>query len=975
MAQDIIQYIDKITNATITLGEIQVGDNGFNQSFALDGTKDSFKCVVKGYADFSLTPNTIVYHQRTNTWWIVDNDKVTYYMNESGGFYMHELQLVGAIELLNARDLTDSGFNNNRYTVDSFIKRLFSLSTFEYQVIIEYHNLIDSSMNVDYVKTFENYTLLSALREFLDGYNLSCRLSFATNNNIVIATLDIICKTGDTNSDPLDIDDFDDTRIVRTINKNSFGTTVVSNAENVISTKSKVYPILGGVSFSADDYLITPQNACIRLPSKVHSVEWVKMFNTKTKVGIGRTQGSDYQNAVLVGETEFITLSRTSFEDVFDWIYQTLYNDIYPRTYLESLPDDFWTSAKNGYETFINNIGMTFRNGVEYDPISKNFQSDFTRYVFKNYATQLKEYNLGNKSLRQGVDDENQVMYWEQGSNLIKGFDFFQWWAIGTGIKALTIETTNLQGIYFIRFSVTYSGITYHYNVVFGSYAPNGNLNGYIEPSNYKYDMQNVTFQIKYTPMSDIKVKLDNEIQGKDIQLYNQNGKITDSVALSKLLLSYSKEIQSDNITRYMTYYYSTGIPQVGRMVKKGNDMYVINHISKTFYQNEGSDYFVDCQFTLSKKIATKSLMVNPNTNIRDYGIPQTNNVVRKQLYRDFYELSWTTDTNADNDYYMPLRKVVKFPNLPQTYPGHKALIKVTFADNNSYYYQLDTTTYILKKSLYEIVDFQDNNIIGYDFQNKWSGFDITRVLGNQYDSINTPISYVDSNGEVKGISVALMDTENINIIYDTICEGQPDAQNSYKLYQRVFAEYSMWHLIDTYEPDVLIEEPNYKKDALEVPFFEYSAQIDDSDDIEIGENIIENADDETLGYIYSYKLVNKNRVNSLNALSYANTPTVSSNVVSVSDAAYLEVSLSNQVYISGYSTISFNKSNKEITLSESDRVDLSTINKTKDICIYLHTIKANSIKTDLVMILRNVSNATINNNRFVAIANHYKVK
>ena len=33
--------------------------------------------------------------------------------------------------------------------------------------------------------------------------------------------------------------------------------------------------------------------------------------------------------------------------------------------------------------------------------------------------------------------------------------------------------------------------------------------------------------------------------------------------------------------------------------------------------------YYIDCEFTLSRKIAVKSLMTNPNTNIRDYGIPQ----------------------------------------------------------------------------------------------------------------------------------------------------------------------------------------------------------------------------------------------------------------------------------------------------------------------------------------------------------------
>ena len=54
-----------------------------------------------------------------------------------------------------------------------------------------------------------------------------------------------------------------------------------------------------------------------------------------------------------------------------------------------------------------------------------------------------------------------------------------------------------------------------------------------------------------------------------------------------------------------------------------------------------------------------KSLMVNPNTNIRDYGIPQSFNVKRKQLYRDYYELDYVSQGNVGS--YLGRDKIFRF--------------------------------------------------------------------------------------------------------------------------------------------------------------------------------------------------------------------------------------------------------------------------------------------------------------------------
>ena len=195
MNKDLLYIFDKLTKKRATLGEIQ---KDFNMSFVMDGTKDSAKVIVKSFVENEVEPNTICLHPKTNTWWIVQRDKVERHLNDDNTFiYEHNLQLLGAIELLNARDLTDCGFNQGKYTVYQFIRRLFRLSNFEYDLSLSNVNYNFRSKIVDYVKTFENYTLLSALREFLDAYNMCPKLTFDThivNNKVELhyARLNII---------------------------------------------------------------------------------------------------------------------------------------------------------------------------------------------------------------------------------------------------------------------------------------------------------------------------------------------------------------------------------------------------------------------------------------------------------------------------------------------------------------------------------------------------------------------------------------------------------------------------------------------------------------------------------------------------------------------------------------------------------------------------------------------------------------
>ena len=232
--KDLLYIYDKETFARSELGEIQTN---FNLSIVIDGTKDSAKVEIINFVEEEVEPYSIVKHEATSTWWVVSHDKVERYPNENDTFlFRHNLELLGAIELLNARDLTDIGFNQNRYYIENVISRILFKSNFEFNSwysvstpnqkgfrIIVQNNSIALFKKVDYVKTFENYTPLSALREFLDAYNCSIKLNFEEANNsthnLLVANFEIVSKTGNMTKAPINESVFNDVQELKTMDK------------------------------------------------------------------------------------------------------------------------------------------------------------------------------------------------------------------------------------------------------------------------------------------------------------------------------------------------------------------------------------------------------------------------------------------------------------------------------------------------------------------------------------------------------------------------------------------------------------------------------------------------------------------------------------------------------------------------------------------------------------------------------------
>ena len=979
---DMVYYFSKKTGEKNVLGEIQAD---YNLSFVMDGTKDSAKVEVFSFTITNeVEPFTILLHENTNTYWIVSNDNVERYTNETNYLYKHSLKLIGLIELLNARDLTDCGFNQNTYTIESAIERLFKLSNLENFLVlkqINVNNSFDLEQNIDYVKSFENYTLLSALRELLDGYNCVPKLDIEFNsstNKITGTILNIYSKTGNTNTTHIfDEKVFNNVQEKKSIDKNNYSSMVVSNAENVISTKSKTFPSVGHIRLSANDFEVTNDNAILRLPSNVFKVNWVKMII-----------GTQYGIFIDVPNKPSLSSQKATSNNDFNSLKLELKEIVksFALDYGESqeLYDDFLSKLDKITTNFIDAMTVKINNYDSYDAMSERFivGNDFCPQIAVYYGTGTQlltpRYTgplvLTPKEIRDCVHEQRCCLCWERGKDYLSGFTFLSDDLGDTSLAKtkLSRNSTEYRNGTNIVYDMTFSGV--HLQIIF--YDRNST-----ELMSYGIDVTNTSWVVDYIPMGDVKINYENHIKDRDIQLYNQNGKFTDSVALSKMLLSYSDELTSNSITKYGTYYDYDDIPKVGDIVLLNNIKYVINNVSMDFYLNEIEDY-ISCEFGMTKEIAVKSLLLSPNTNVRDYGIPQNYNVKRKQIYKDTYELSHNYVYTSFQ--YLTLSEILNVSNFYQGYKEHTALIKITYdepiggggtdVDGNTiqpsdeWYYQLNTIVYAMKKSIYEIVDFKDNNIIGYDAQTIFSGFDIRRIFTGLVGQKNTPIAYVDNNGRCKNIDISMCNYEQLSEIYAEYTEEMKQEYGS--SFGKTLTNYMVFIDEDIYNKsvdnrDFVIMETNYNKDAIEVPVFEYCCQMMNSEDVIIGDNVFDNNENDFV-YLYSYTLTPKgiadnNNWSAFDISSVSFEFLINDYIAKVENGVGMEYNQNNlniKLYTYNYFNITDND-NHNVGEIDFDDIDLDN----NDIVIVRHTIK--KVEKDVETIEKTINTSKIMGSQF----------
>ena len=159
-----------------------------NKCFTIDGSGDSFKVNVYCNVELALKPNTIVLsrdEELNDYWWVVQEDKSTLIDNN---FYLHELQLVGAIEWFKFKFCYTGTFYYHRYSYYEVMQKLlyslwnpkffdFNLGNFTSEFGSEKNNQ---------KFTFKGYTIRSALSEIEKALNVDFKLKFVTSKVFVV---------------------------------------------------------------------------------------------------------------------------------------------------------------------------------------------------------------------------------------------------------------------------------------------------------------------------------------------------------------------------------------------------------------------------------------------------------------------------------------------------------------------------------------------------------------------------------------------------------------------------------------------------------------------------------------------------------------------------------------------------------------------------------------------------------------------
>ena len=812
--------------------------SNFNFDLALDETKDSAKIIVLSMSDTILTPNTIVRLEGIDFWWCVKKDTRQRVMSDNGFLYEHTFELQGAFEILNSRDLISCGFNTDHYSVASSLHRLINLSDFELPVDINYNGIIDKNKTVDYIKTYENYTLASAIKEFLSGYNCIPKMSFAVESGAITSAVITIYSKSGLYETPLDFDVFNETNAIDTIDRESYATRVLSNIQNCVGRNPIKYPRVGATYLIGENGYITYENAKagqtkLLLPSKAYAVNSITIFGfLKLSVGNGYVYASP-DDLSRNGETcKNDIISMLSDQTIIDYI------------------EEHWDSIFSVIKSY---GSKTIRNGGYYDAIENEPYGNYV-YIGNN---RIDGHNcrlyLNNERYAYNNDGSFEwVISWKQGSNEIKG--------LGEALEHAQSGGAQYDSSWFINESATIfeSGG----NVIISVPQNACSLSLIDETVSATPNIPHILVKVSYIPMTDIKFKTDNNILGNETKLYNQNGKLVDSYAVSKLVNSYCKSIRERELTRFGIYYKFSDIPKLGARVGD----YVINNISYDVYDNDDNGFEYHCQFSLNLYSICKSTMINANTNIRDYDCPQSNNVRRTQTYRDFVELSYTQGAN-DTTY---LSKSKLF-HIDLDHIGlNDNLVFVMRAtddefdnegDNHShdYYYHLDHVSYDLCKQKKIIVDFGDNNIVGYGNAHTYKPFS----LGNIFDmgkAVTIPISYVNTYGEVEGLELLACEEtvaeENFGGIYISKSVAIPST---------IYDDFHATRILT-------IEEPSYEKDGLEVPVFEYSCEINGDDNIEVADNFFEYEEDidEFVAVKFDCPITNENQGLAIDGTKYS---------------------------------------------------------------------------------------------------------
>ena len=830
-----------------------------NKCFTIDGSGDSFKVNVYCNVELALKPNTIVLskdEELNNYWWVVQEDKSTLIDN---GLYLHELQLVGAIEWFKFKFCYTGTFYYHRYSYFEVMQKLlYSLwkpKFFEFN-LDNFTSEFGSGKNNQKL-TFKGYTIRSALSEIEKALNVDFKLKFVTSlNNGTQASI----NEKDYKND-FQVYDYQDhnkfeiyaksniiSKIIETISNNN-----EKEIEIIFYTRIGSSPLIPGLvnskismSFNAsvvDGKLTlknkTYPNGTVTLSSTDSSVE-TTFFVPKEIVFSMKEGGGDYYYSQII-ETENHYEQNYMSELGFDKFYikEIIYKIIEDK-------DNIYISS--AYFDFIHKNPST---NISYPINSLDEKYQISQFPNKSYASRVigRVTNVTSSTYMtyptngyMNLVSENSVEVDNDNACLILPYniDRMNWIVFrapdngihyynelhdseDTNNSYLTLRSTDGKTTYkfMLKEKFYYDNmsednenkkeLTLWYekgkNVIH-------NFKKFLDLGNLYYDVlgddgkpiyqvpkgiSSKMFRVYYYPLIDeMLITNNNDITNDDV-IYNQTCQNTDSVLAKEFINGYSESISIGTLTRCKYHNKESECFKCGDVFVKGDEKYVVSSVSIDKYKD-----IVYAEYKLSKDYVAKTELISADGTIESYAIPQNNIVKRIQEYKTLIRFSDDLVENVSS--YLTNTFAISF--LWTDRNDYAINAKCTSSNNVNYYVGLQAANIETPKSTTSVFDFYDNNYCGFRV------LEVVKPLKTYYAQY--PYNYVDSNGEIKSFELKFKwGIDSSNFPYLTEEEYNNDDDTIAK-----------------------INEPNYRKDGYEIPIFLITREYNDSNGYIFGNNV-----------------------------------------------------------------------------------------------------------------------------------------
>ena len=758
-----------------------------NKCFTIDGSGDSFKVNVYCNVELALKPNTIVLskdEELTNYWWVVQEDKSTLIDNN---LYLHELQLVGAIEWFKFKFCYTGTFYYHRYSYFEVMQKLlYSLwkpKFFDFN-LDNFTSEFGSGKN-NQKFTFKGYTIRSALSEIEKALNVDFKLKFVTSKLSIEETLS--GTTGSQSFDPTP----DGTGAYYPGN---ISTTISANYSKVVI--KSVTPSSASATISSYDSLTGAISISLKSSRPNESVQ----------VTLNCTPGenvSDDKDDIYISSAYFDFIHKNPTTNIshnmnlLDEKYQI--SQFPNKSYASRVVGRVTNVTSSTYMTYPTNgyMNLESENSIEVD--TKNaclilpFNIDRMNWiVFRSPDNGIHHYNelhdsgntnnsyltlrstdgkttykfmLKEKFYYDNMSEDNEnkkelTLWYEKGKNVIHNFKKF-------------LDLGNL-----------------YYDVLGDDGKPI-----YQVPKGISSKM----FRVYYYPLIDEMLITNNNDVTNDDVIYNQTCQNTDSVLAKEFINGYSESISIGTLTRCKYHNKESECFKCGDVFVKGDERYVVSSVSIDKYKD-----IVYAEYKLSKDYVAKTELISADGSIESYAIPQNNIVKRIQEYKTLIRFSDVLVENISS--YFHNMFAISF--LWTDRNDYAINAKCASSDGVNYYVGLQAANIETPKSTTSVFDFYDNNYCGFRV------LEVVKPLETYYAQY--PYNYVDSNGEIKSFELKIKwGIDSSNFPYLTEEEYNNDDDTIAK-----------------------INEPNYRKDGYEIPIFLITREYNDCNGYIFGNNV-----------------------------------------------------------------------------------------------------------------------------------------